>query len=91
MLDQVNFEKNPALTDFGAGYLAGTRLLLQRDRVNLQEGGSLLQGEGIHGLTPGTSPASSIILATPNKPDLPGDMLQIIEHEMNYILPIRLR
>ena len=43
------------------------------------------------GLFPGAGPAGPIILATPNEPDSPGDMLQRIEHEINHILPIRLR
>ncbi len=43
------------------------------------------------GLFPGAGPAGPIILATPNEPDLPGDLLQIIEHEINHILPIRFR
>lgn len=48
MLDQVNFQEDPALANLGTGYLTSPRFLLQRDRMNLQEGGSLLQGERLH-------------------------------------------
>ena len=34
VLDQVNFQKDPTLADLRSRYLAGSRFLLQRDRVN---------------------------------------------------------
>lgn len=49
MLDQVNFEEDPTLTDLGSRYLTGSSFLLQRHRMNLQIIGGLLQGEGAHG------------------------------------------
>ncbi|MFZ5502273.1 MAG: hypothetical protein ACOY3V_01855 [Pseudomonadota bacterium] len=49
MLDQVKLDEHPALADFGAGNFACARLLLQRDRMNLEQVGGLLQSEGVHG------------------------------------------
>ena len=48
MFDQVNVAEDPAFADLGAWDLAGTCLLLQRDRMDMQERGSGLQIEGIH-------------------------------------------
>jgi len=50
MLDQVNFEEDPTLADFGPRYLATSRFLLQRDRMNQEIGSGFLQGECAHGL-----------------------------------------
>jgi len=50
VLDEVNFQKDPALADLGPRHDARVGLLQQRDRVDLQEVGSLLQGEGTHGV-----------------------------------------
>ncbi|MFP6557363.1 hypothetical protein WJ542_03330 [Paraburkholderia sp. B3] len=52
MFDQVNFEKNPALADLGTRNRPGFRLFQQRDWMNLQELGGLLQGERLHASTP---------------------------------------
>lgn len=59
MLDQVNFEEDPALTDLGSRYLTGSSLLLQRHRMNLQKISSLLQGKGTHGYVLATIKAGS--------------------------------
>jgi hypothetical protein len=49
VFDEVNVDEHPALTDLGARNLAGARLLLQRDRMDVQERRGGLQIEGIHG------------------------------------------
>jgi hypothetical protein len=48
MLDEVNVDEHPALADLGAGNLPGTRLFLQRYRMNMEERGSGLQIERVH-------------------------------------------
>jgi hypothetical protein len=48
MLDQVNFHEHPALADLGTRNLTGAGLVLQRDRMNLEEAGSFLQGKCFH-------------------------------------------
>jgi hypothetical protein len=48
VFNQVNVDENPAFADLGAWDLAGTCLFLQRDRMDMQEGGRGLQIEGIH-------------------------------------------
>jgi hypothetical protein len=48
VFDEVNVDEHPALADLGARYLAGAGLLLQRHRVDVQEGGSSLQIERVH-------------------------------------------
>lgn len=51
MLDQVNVDEHPALADLRARNLAGAGLLLQRDRMNVQERGGSLQIERVHART----------------------------------------
>jgi hypothetical protein len=48
VFDQVNVDENPALADLGTRDLTCTRLLLQRDGMDMQECGRCLQIEGIH-------------------------------------------
>jgi hypothetical protein len=48
VLDQVNVDEHPALSDLGARNLAGARFLLQRHRVDVQERGGSLQIERVH-------------------------------------------
>jgi len=52
VFDEVNVDEYPALADLRARYLAGAGLLLQRHRVNVQEGGSSLQIERVHAAIP---------------------------------------
>jgi len=49
VFDEVNVDEHPALADLGAGNLAGPGLLLQRHRMDVQEGGGRLQIERVHG------------------------------------------
>lgn len=49
MLDQVNLKENPTLAELGTGDFTGFGLVQQRDVVNLEKVGSLLQGERAHG------------------------------------------
>lgn len=49
MLVEVNLQKDPTLADLGTGDFSRPCLVLERNRVNLQIGGSFLQGEGGHG------------------------------------------
>jgi hypothetical protein len=49
MIDKVNVDKDPALTDLRARYLARARFFLQRYRMNVKERGGRLQIEGVHG------------------------------------------
>lgn len=55
MFDQVNFNEDPALPDLRAWYCSSPRLFLQRNGMNFQEGGSLLQGERTHAVSPATT------------------------------------
>ena len=48
MFDQVNVDEYPTLADLRARNFAGAGLLLQRHRVDVEEGGSGLQIEGVH-------------------------------------------
>jgi hypothetical protein len=48
VLDEVNVDEYPAPADLRAWDLASASLLLQRHRMNVQEGGRGLQIEGIH-------------------------------------------
>jgi hypothetical protein len=48
VFDEVNVDEDPALADLGTRDLACTRLLLQRDWMDMQERGSGPQIEGIH-------------------------------------------
>ena len=48
IFDQVKFEKNPTLSNLGAGDFSGACLFLQRNWMNLEEIGGLLQGECLH-------------------------------------------
>lgn len=50
MLYQVKLHENPAFSDLGPGDFACACFFLQRDRMNLEELGGLLKGEGAHGL-----------------------------------------
>jgi len=45
---KVNFDEDPALPDLGPRYFPAARFLLQRDRMNMQKLGSLLQVERFH-------------------------------------------
>jgi len=49
IFEEVNFHEYPGPPDLRPRDLAGARLVLQRDRVNLQERRSLLQVERAHG------------------------------------------
>jgi len=51
VLDEVNVDEHPALADLGAGDLAGTGLLLQRHRMDVQERCGGLQIERVHART----------------------------------------
>jgi hypothetical protein len=42
VFDEVNVDEHPALADLRARYLTGAGLLLQRHRVNVQEGSGSL-------------------------------------------------
>lgn len=48
MFDQVNVDEHPAFADLGAWYFTGASLLLQRHRMDVQEGGSASQIERVH-------------------------------------------
>jgi hypothetical protein len=48
VFDEVNVDEHPALPDLGPGYLPGAGLLLQRYRMDVQEGGGSLQIERVH-------------------------------------------
>ena len=48
MFDEVNVDEDPALADLGTRDLACTRLLLQRDWMDMQERCSGLQIERVH-------------------------------------------
>jgi hypothetical protein len=48
VFDEVNVEEDPALADLGTRNLAGARLLLQRDRMDVEERGGGLQIERVH-------------------------------------------
>jgi hypothetical protein len=52
VLDEVNVHEHPALADLRARNLAGASLLLQRHRMDVQEGCGGLQIERIHGAIP---------------------------------------
>ena len=49
IFEEVNFHEYPGPPDLRSRDLAGARLVLQRDRMNLQERRSLLQVERAHG------------------------------------------
>jgi hypothetical protein len=48
VFDEVNVDEDPALADLGARNLARARLLLQRDRMDVEERGGGLQIERVH-------------------------------------------
>jgi hypothetical protein len=48
VLDQVNVDEHPALTDLGARYFPGAGFLLQRYRMDVQERGGGLQIKRVH-------------------------------------------
>jgi hypothetical protein len=48
VFDEVNVYEDPALADLRAGDLAGASLLLQRQWMDVQEGGRCLPIERIH-------------------------------------------
>jgi hypothetical protein len=52
VFDEVNVDEYPAFADLGARNLAGAGLLLQRHRMDVQEGCGGLQIERIHGAIP---------------------------------------
>ena len=66
MLDQVNFQKDPTPADLRSRYLAGSRFLLQRDRVNQEISGSFLQGERSHSLTSKNRPSLPFCPGSPS-------------------------
>jgi hypothetical protein len=49
VFDEVNVDEYPALADLRSRNLTGARLLLQRDRMDVQEGRSGLEIERVHG------------------------------------------
>jgi hypothetical protein len=49
IFEEVNFHEYPGPPDLRPRDLAGARLVLQRDRMNLQERCGLLQVERAHG------------------------------------------
>jgi len=51
VLDQVNVHEHPTFADLRARNLAGARFFLKRYRMNVQERGSGLQIERVHGAT----------------------------------------
>jgi len=51
VFNEVNVDEDPGLADLGARDLAGARLLLQRDRMDVQERGGGLEIEGVHAET----------------------------------------
>jgi hypothetical protein len=52
VFDEVNVDKDPAPADLRAGNLSGASLLLQRHRMDVQEGSGSLQIERVHGAIP---------------------------------------
>lgn len=46
--DKIVFQESPAPARFRAGNDPGARLLLERDRMQLQEVGGLAEGKGLH-------------------------------------------
>jgi hypothetical protein len=48
VFDEVNVDKDPAPADLRAGNLSGASLLLQRHRMDVQEGSGSLQIERVH-------------------------------------------
>jgi len=65
VFDQVNVDENPALADLGARDLARARLLLQRDRMDVQECGGSLQIERVHRAPSGGVAINAIGLSKP--------------------------
>lgn len=57
MLNQVKFNEYPALADLGTGDFSSACLILQSNRVNLEQFGGLLEGEGTHGLISKNKPS----------------------------------
>ena len=51
MIDKVNVDEDPTLANLGARYFARASLFLKRYRVDVEEGGSGLQIEGVHNET----------------------------------------
>ena len=49
MFHQVNFEEHPTPANLGAGDFTGARLVLERDRMDMQKFCGLLEIEGLHG------------------------------------------
>lgn len=67
MLNQVNLDEDPPLTNLRTRYFARLGFRQQGNRVNLQKGRRLLQGEGAHDSPlPSVTPA----LRTSNSPAL---------------------
>jgi len=56
MFDQVNLDEYPALADLGTGYHPCLCFSLQSDWMNLEQLGSLLEGEGSHAENPTDKP-----------------------------------
>jgi hypothetical protein len=52
VFDEVNIHEYPAFADLRAGDFSGASFLLQRHRMDVQEGSRCLQIERIHGATP---------------------------------------
>jgi hypothetical protein len=57
VLEQVNFDEDPALADLGPRNLAAPRLVLKRHGVDLEQPGGLLQGERVHRITSTSTPS----------------------------------
>jgi hypothetical protein len=49
VFDEVNVDEHPALTNLRSRNLAGARLLLQRDRMDVQKRRSAVEIERVHG------------------------------------------
>ena len=64
MLDQVNFDEDPAAPDLRAWNFACACLFLKRYRMNLEQASCFLQGEGAHDVTSRSRPSLQYGLPT---------------------------
>jgi hypothetical protein len=67
MFDEVNLNEYPALTDLRSRYLTRTRLVLERDGMNLQERSGLLQSERTHVASAKSTPSLPVYLLLPRR------------------------
>lgn len=65
MLNQVKLDKYPAFADLGTGDFSRTGFRLERDRMNFEQFGGLLKGEGAHGITSKNKPSQRTCLRHP--------------------------